>query len=70
MWDTIGAEFTAEVVKFFHQEGTSNVINTTWVTLIPKHESPKEIGDFRPISMVGSVYKVIAKVLSNRLSPF
>ena len=39
----------------------------TWVTLIPKKEGAVDILDYRPISMVGSVYKVVAKVLSRRL---
>ena len=41
--------------------------NTTWVTLIPKKTDAVEVTDYRPISMVGSVYKVIAKILSRRL---
>ena len=39
----------------------------TWVTLIPKFEGAVEIIDFRPISMVGCIYKVMAKVLANGL---
>ena len=41
--------------------------NVTWVTLIPKVEDAKEIKEFRPISMVRSIYKVISKILPNRL---
>lgn len=39
----------------------------TWVTLIPKFEGAMKIKDYRPISMVGCIYKVITKVLANRL---
>ena len=42
-------------------------MNITWVTLIPKVENPASIEEFRPISMVGSIYKIIAKILSSRL---
>ena len=42
-------------------------MNITWVTLIPKVENPASIENFRPISMVGSIYKIIAKLLSSRL---
>ena len=35
--------------------------------LIPKKEGVEDIRDFRPISLVGSVYKLLAKVLANRL---
>ena len=41
--------------------------NITWVILVPKIEGAKEVNEFRPTSMVGSVYKVISKILANRL---
>ncbi|XP_057529705.1 uncharacterized protein LOC130808238 [Amaranthus tricolor] len=42
-------------------------VNVTWVTLIPKSENPMTIEDYRPISMVGALYKIITKILSLRL---
>ena len=44
-----------------------HVVNMTWVTLIPKFEGALGIADNRPISMVGSLYKVISKILANKL---
>ncbi|XP_021971650.1 uncharacterized protein LOC110866811 [Helianthus annuus] len=44
-----------------------NGCNSSFVALIPKQKDPLSIGDFRPISLVGSVYKILAKVLANRL---
>ena len=38
-----------------------------WVRLIPKVENPNSIEDIMPISMVGAIYKIIAKILSSRL---
>ena len=69
MWGIVGPAFTQEVINFFANTNTHKVINTTWVTLIPKKECAKSISDYRPISMVRSVYKVIAKILSSRLRP-
>jgi hypothetical protein len=37
-------------------------------SLIPKKTNATEVRDFRPISLLGSVYKIVAKVLANRLS--
>jgi hypothetical protein len=39
-----------------------------FVTLIPKVNSPFGLGDFRPIYLLGSLYKLIAKVLASRLA--
>ncbi|GAU33092.1 hypothetical protein TSUD_259430 [Trifolium subterraneum] len=39
-----------------------------FVTLVPKVSSPCSISDFRPISLLGCLYKLIAKVLANRLA--
>ena len=35
--------------------------------LVPKNENAMDIKDFRPISLVGGLYKILAKVLVNRL---
>lgn len=37
------------------------------VVLIPKFDNPQRLNDFRPISLVGSMYKILAKILANRL---
>ena len=42
-------------------------INITWVALIPKTKCPSSIEEYRPISMVGALYKIISKILSHRL---
>jgi hypothetical protein len=42
-------------------------INSTIISLIPKFESPQKLNGFRPISLVGCLYKILAKVLANRL---
>ena len=42
-------------------------MNATFISLIPKKSNAAEVRDFRPISLIGGVYKIIAKVLANRL---
>lgn len=54
--------------KEFHRHGRLVTgLNSSFISLIPKVENPVGLGDYRPISLVGSVYKVLAKVLSSRL---
>ncbi|GKU98555.1 hypothetical protein SLEP1_g11546 [Rubroshorea leprosula] len=42
-------------------------LNSSFLTLIPKKLNTKELKDFRPISLIGCVYKLLSKVLANRL---
>ena len=60
-----------EFLRFFSEFHVNAVfpkgLNSSFIALIPKIKDPQLISDFRPISLIGCVYKVIAKVLSNRL---
>lgn len=38
-----------------------------FITLIPKSISIAQLSDFRPIYLVGSLYKLVVKVLDGRL---
>ena len=41
--------------------------NATFLVLIPKKGGASDVQDFKPISLVGSLYKILVKVLANRL---
>jgi len=60
-----------DVMRFvseFHRNGKlAKSINSTFIVLIPKVDNPQRLNDFRPISLVGSMYKIIAKLLANKL---
>ena len=52
----------------FHENGHFVwSVNATFLVLIPKKRDAKDLRDFRPISLVGGLYKWLAKVLANRL---
>ena len=42
-------------------------LNHTFISLIPKIQSPKKVSNFRPINLSNVLYKLIAKVLANHL---
>ena len=42
-------------------------LNATFIALIPKKRDTLNIRDYRPISLVGSMYKLLSKVLANRI---
>ncbi|GJV55335.1 RNA-directed DNA polymerase, eukaryota [Tanacetum coccineum] len=57
-----------EAVKCFFNDGVIPAgCNSSFITLIPKMPNANTVKDFRPISLIGSLYKIIAKILSNRL---
>lgn len=66
-WNIISNEVVA-AIKAFHKEGSFvKSINATFVALIPKKVKAMELNDFRHIRLVGGVYKIIVKVLVERL---
>ena len=55
--------------NYHHQHSVfEQSLNASFLTIIPKKGNAVNIKDFRPISLVGSVYKLVSKVLANRLS--
>lgn len=69
-WDIVGND-VFEAVRYFFLEGKIlNEMNHTNITLIPKMGCPELINHFRPISLCRFIYKIISKVLVNRLQPF
>ena len=60
-----------DVMGFFPEVYThckfKHSLNATFIALIPKKHNASNIRDFRPISLIGSIYKLLAKVLANRL---
>nr|GEV31779.1 RNA-directed DNA polymerase, eukaryota [Tanacetum cinerariifolium] len=56
------------VVSYFFSSGSfPRGCNASFITLILKIQDAKVVKDFRPISLIRSVYKIITKVLENRL---
>ena len=66
-WDVIKEDLVRMFAKF-HRSGIINQsTNASFIVLLPKKSMSKKISDFRPISLITSLYKIIVKVLSGRL---
>nr|GEU57276.1 RNA-directed DNA polymerase, eukaryota [Tanacetum cinerariifolium] len=67
-WKLTDQDVVNAVFEFFSSGTFPRGCKSLFITLIPKSQDAKVIKDFRPISLIGSVYKIAAKILANRLS--
>ncbi|XP_071739715.1 uncharacterized protein [Rutidosis leptorrhynchoides] len=64
----ISEDEVINAVKWFWDKAEySRGCNASFVTLIPKKTNPLGLWDYRPNSLIGNYFKIIAKILSNRL---
>ncbi|KAK1668555.1 hypothetical protein QYE76_056714 [Lolium multiflorum] len=70
-WDIIKVD-VMEVVHLFGDLHAENFhwLNSANIVLLPKKEGAEEIVDYRPISLIHAIAKIIAKMLSIRLGPY
>ena len=53
--------------EFQEHERFVRRLNSTFLVLVPKEGDVEDLRDYRPIGLVGWLYKLLAKVLANRL---
>ncbi|GJY05304.1 putative RNA-directed DNA polymerase, eukaryota, reverse transcriptase zinc-binding domain protein [Tanacetum coccineum] len=68
LWDLIGTEFSEAIEWFFEYGMFPKGCNSSFIALIPKVQDAKFCSDFRPITLITSMYKVISKILANRIA--
>ena len=66
-WSVLEGDILAFFKDFHNQCVFEKSLNATFLCLIPKKTNAVNIKDFRPINLVGSLYKLLAKVLVHRL---
>lgn len=66
-WGLIGSEISEAILEFFDSGCLLKQWNSATLVLIPKIPNASHPSEFRPISCLNSVYKVISKLLASRL---
>lgn len=68
-WDLLRPRIELEIEQFFSKTVMRSTISKSNMVLIPKCENPTKVTDYRPISICNVIYKIISKILANRLKP-
>lgn len=66
-WPQISVQITSAVLSFLNSGKLLREVNKTYIALIPKISNPTSVDHFRPISLCNVIYKLISKVLTNRI---
>jgi len=69
-WDIIGDDVCAAIIAILNGHAIPPKLNLTYVALIPKKPKLTTMANFRPISLCTVTYKLVTKVLSDRLKPW
>ncbi|GLU09187.1 hypothetical protein SLE2022_260600 [Rubroshorea leprosula] len=68
VWLVIKEDVYAFLAEFHENGKLVKGSNASFLVLIPKKDNPQSLGDYRPISLISSMYKIVSKILANRLS--
>ncbi|KAJ9559867.1 hypothetical protein OSB04_005027 [Centaurea solstitialis] len=66
-WDVIKNDLLSALHWVLEKGEFSGGCNASFLTLIPKVPNPMELNEFRPISLIGIFYKILSKILAERL---
>ena len=67
-WDIIGQNMIEAVMEFFTTGKIFRNLNSNFMVLIPKQESTASLDKFRPIVMGNFIFKIITKIIADRLN--
>ena len=69
LWDEIGNDIFSFVEESIQEAHIEAELNVSKITLLPKSEDRSRVQNFRPISLLNTLYKIVAKVYANRMKP-
>nr|GEW22475.1 RNA-directed DNA polymerase, eukaryota, reverse transcriptase zinc-binding domain protein [Tanacetum cinerariifolium] len=67
VWDIIKMDLVGAIMWFWESIGIFKGCNAYFITLITKVNDPIGLGDYRPVSLIESYYKIITKILAERI---
>lgn len=56
------------VREFYDRGKLSKAVTSSFIAMIPKNSCPQSLAEYRPISLIGCIYKAISKLIYSRLS--
>ena len=66
-WQAVRDDVTEAVLSCLSTGVIPSSINRTFITLIPKVKSPLKVSEFRPIPLCNIIYKLVSKVVANKM---
>ncbi|GAU33427.1 hypothetical protein TSUD_380630 [Trifolium subterraneum] len=66
-WCIVKYDVMAFLSEFHDKAILPKAVTASFLTLIPKKDHPQDLFDYRSICLIGSLYKIVSKILANWL---
>ena len=67
-WQVVDIDVVRSILSWLNSGTLPHHINHTFITFIPKIKNSEFVHEYRPISLCNVLYKILSKVLANRLN--
>ncbi|XP_019171157.1 PREDICTED: uncharacterized protein LOC109166713 [Ipomoea nil] len=68
-WDVVGDDILTFILNCLNNRIFPSELNNTDVVLIPKKKTPEVVADFWPIALSNVIYRIMAKMITQRMKP-
>ena len=69
-FDLLGCEISEAMEESCSNRNINELLNSIYLTLVPKKDHSNSFMDYRPISLCNLLYKMISRNIVERLKPF